>query len=215
MVAVSGREAKIKITAATGTVSTGEALAQASPTTDIYTYRIVNAAKRHWDRSAAVTVYRNAVLVASGSYGINYASGEISFGQAQSTGLTMTADVTWLAASYLANARGWDLDMETDMLDVTTFTTSTSPTQWRSFAGGLSGAAVSLDRLTFSGSTAPTFFDRVVADQDLVIELITAGTNKYEGYALIEGDNHETMVDALAEEQVTLRIDGPLSYSTL
>lgn len=215
MAAITGRQAKLKITAASGTASTGQALSEASPTTNIYTYRIDTAARRHWDRGASVTLYRNTTAVDATDYTINYAVGEVSFGQAQSTGETMTADITWLAASYLADARAWTLDVETDMLDITTFTTTTGNTEWREFATGLSGAAATLERITVSDSTGATFFDRVSAGQDLVVEFIVADTNKYEGYAHIEGDEHETVVDALSEETVTLRIDGPLSYTTL
>lgn len=213
MSAQTGRAAKIKITAASASSSTGEAMSAIATTTDYYTYRITDATKRHWNQALAPVLYRNTTAVAASEYSVNYPIGQITFQVAQTTGDAMTVDTEYYTASYLADARSWDLAVDTDMADVTTFSTTTGNQQWRQFAPIYTGATVDLGRVVKS-STAPAFMDRVIAGQDLIVELIVAGTNKYTGYGHISGDGFETAVDALTAETVNIQVSGQLSYST-
>ena len=107
------------------------------------------------------------------------------------------------------------MDVNTDMLDVTAFSTTTGTVQWRSFVGGLSGATINLGKIVSTPtSDTPMWFDRLNSDEDVLVELHMASTYKYEGYARVETDSWGASVDALQTEDVTLTVDGPLYYAT-
>jgi hypothetical protein len=153
-------------------------------------------------------------------FGINYVQGKVTFGTALTTaeGDGVTVDARWLTSSYLPMTRTWDLSVANDMLDITTFSTTTGAVQWREFSHGVSQATVDLGRIVNGGTTSvPLFFDRLNTDTDLIVELINqpAGTTyKWEGYARVASDDYTSPVDALLEESVSLQIDGPLYYAT-
>ena len=152
-----------------------------------------------------------------GDFDVNYVQGKVTFDPALTTAESalVTGTVYWLAASYLPWTRSFTADIQTDMLDVTSFSTTTGTVQWRSFVGGLSGATVDLGRIVDTPTTStPMWFDRLNTDQDVVLELHMASTYKYEAYARVEGDAWDASVDGLQNENVTLRVDGPLYYAT-
>ena len=220
MAAFAGKTAKVKITAATATTSTGEAMSSLSGTTDRFLFRITDKTKRHWTRDTALVpvVYVNTTIHTD--FATNFVQGKVTFGTALTTAESaqVTVDARHLTASYLPMTRNWSLDVSVDMLDTTTFSTTTGSVQWRTFTDGLSGATVDLGRINEGGSTAvPAFFDRLNTNTDLIIELIhqPAGTTfKFEAYARVSGDGFATPIDALVEETATLTIDGPLYFAT-
>ena len=220
MAAIAGKTAKVKTTAAAATTSTGEAMTSLSGTTDRFLFRITDKTKRHWTRDATLTptVYVNTTVHTD--FATNFVQGKVTFGTALTTAESalVTVDARHVTASYLPVTRSWSLAATVDMLDVTTFSTTTGSAQWRTFTDGLSGATVDLGRIVDGGSTAtPLFFDRLNTNTDLIVELISqpAGTTfKWEGYARISGDGYASALDALMEENVSLMIDGPLYFAT-
>lgn len=186
-----------------------------SATTDRTEFRITDATKRHWTRDQDPIILVNST--ASTDFAINYVQGKLTFGTPLTTaeGDAVTGTVYWHTASFLPYTRSWTLDQETDMLDVTCLSTTTDSKIWREFQAGLSMATVELGRIVSEGSTAtPLFFDRLNTDIDVIVELHVASTYKFEGYATVENNEYETNVEALQEEAVTLRIDGPLYYAS-
>jgi len=218
MAALTGRSAKIKYTAAAYSTATGEAFTSLTATTDKVDFRITDGAKRHWTRDLAPVVYVNTT--AHTDFAWNAVQGKLTFGNPLTVAESaqVTGDVFWLTASFLPGTRSWTMDVQTDMLDVTTLSTTTADGEWREFAAGLSGATVDLGRVVFPGSSStgyqPLWFDHLNTDQDVILELHTESTNKFEAYARVETDGYQTTVDALQEETVTLRVDGPLYHAT-
>ncbi len=220
MAAIAGKSAKVKTTSAAATTSTGEAMTSLSPTTDRFLFRITDKTKRHWTRDVTLTptVYVNTT--AHTDFATNFVQGKVTFGTALTTAESalVTVDARHVTSSYLPMTRNWSLSATIDMLDVTTFSTSTSAAQWRTFTDGLSGATVDLGRIVDGGSTAtPLFFDHLNTNTDLIVELIAqpAGTTfKWEGYARVSGDGFTSTLDALMEENASLMIDGPLFFTT-
>ena len=220
MAAIAGKDAKVKTTSAAATTSTGEAMTSLSPTTDRFLFRITDKTKRHWTRDASLTptVYVNTT--AHTDFATNFVQGKVTFGTALTTAESalVTVDARHVTASYLPVTRTWSLPVTVDMLDTTTFSTTTGAAQWRTFSDGLSSATVELGRIVEGGSTAtPLFFDHLNTDTDLIVELIAqpAGTTfKWEAYARVDGDGHVSTLDALLEANATLMIDGPLFFTT-
>jgi hypothetical protein len=153
-----------------------------------------------------------------GDFDVNYVQGKVTFDPALTTAHVVTGTVYWHTASFLPWTRSFTLDVNTDMLDVTAFSTTTGTVQWRSFVGGLSGATINLGTIvaTASSSTGyqPMWFDRLNTDEDILVELHMASTYKFEGWARIEGDSWTAPIDGLQTEDVTLTVDGPLYYAT-
>ena len=217
MAAISGKHGRVRFTSATATSSTDNA---ADLSTDGVTLQVTSTAARLWDRSnaTALHVYDGSTEVSSTDYNVtSWVLGTVSFTTPRSTSNTYTIDVETLTASYLANVRGWSVDVSVDMQDVTTLSTSTADTQWRVFKPGLSQANASLDMLYNADSTSFFAGDRLVADQDVVLELVTDGTtgDRFMGYGRISGDSFDTPVDGVLGESVDVQIDGTLSYTTL
>ena len=220
MAAFAGKTSKVKFTAAAATTSTGEAMTSLSGTTDRFLFRITDKAKRHWSRDATITPTVYVLTTAHTDFATNFVQGKVTFGTALTTaeGDAVTVDARYHTASYLPITRSWELTSNVAMLDVTTFSVSSTGQVWRTFTDGLSDATVTLGRINEGGSTAvPVFFDRLNTQTDLVVELIhqPAGTTfKWEAYARVSGDGFDTVIDALVEESVDLQIDGPLYFAT-
>lgn len=216
MSAIAGRLAKVRVAAGTATQSTDEAATLAAGG---LTLTINASTKRHWDRNASSMpkVYSSTstgTVLSSTLYTVDHAIGQINFVAAQSTTKSYVLDVDYFATSYLTQARSWGLDVETDMLDTTAFSTAASAVQWRTFKAGLSQASVQLDRFAVD-STAQTFFDRMTSTQDLVIELRPRATGlKFEGFARVAMDGFSQEVSALGSESVRLQVDGELYATT-
>lgn len=213
MGAITGKSAKVKYTAAAATTAAGEAFVTTSPTTDYYEYRITNAAKRHWDNTVVPTVYVNTT--AHTDMSINYVQGKVTFLTARTTAETITADLSYLTASFMPWTRSFALDISNDVYDVTAFSTSTGDVQWRSHVGGLSDWTADLGRINVTGTTStPLFYDRLNTDTQVIVEFHMGSTYKFEGYGVVQADSHTANIDALQEESVTLQSASPLYYAT-
>ena len=218
MGALSGKVAKVKITAITPTSSTGETFTKLSTGK----YQITDYTKRHWDRqtTGAPTVYVNTTARTADEYTVDPVNGIIQFSPTSLTtgAVPVTADIHYVTASYLTQARSWSAELDTPMHDVTAFNTSTGSKTWRSYTPGLMGGTVTLGRLVSTGSTANgypvEFYDRLNLNQDLVVELHMQDFEHLAGYGWIEQDTFNVPIDEQETEDITIRLDGPLYYST-
>ena len=225
MAIVTGKGAKVKFTSATYSTAAAEAFTSISATTDRTEFRITDATKRHWARITSTGGPKPPLMLVNstahvGDFAVNYVQGKVTFDPALTTAESalVTGTVYYVTASFLPWTRSFTADIQTDMLDVTSFSTTTGNVQWRSFVGGLSGATIDLGRVVASGPATtgyqPMWFDRLNTEQDVIVELHMASTYKLEGYARVVGDNWDTSVDSLQGENVTLTVDGPLYYAT-
>ena len=219
MTALTGKTAKVKYTAAAFSTAAGEAFTSLSPTTDRTEFRITDATKRHWTQDQPPVVLVNST--AHSDFTVNYVQGKITF---TGTPLTVaesaqvTATVYWLTASYLPGVRTWSMDADTDMLDVTTLSTSTADVQWRTFTPGLQGAVVDMGRIVDTPTTdTPVWFDHLNTGQDVILELVMhsgGSTYKFEAYGLVDADAYSVPTDGLEEESVTFQVTSEMFYAT-
>ena len=219
MVALTGKSAKVKYTAAAYSTAAAEAFTSLSASTDKTEFKITDQTKRHWTRALPPVVSVNSTAHTDFVY--NAVQGKLTF---TGTPLTtaesaqVTATVYWLTASYLPWTRTWAANVNTDMLETTSFSTSETDAKWRTYTDGLSGASVDLGQIVPAGpgSTGyqPMWFDRLNTDQDVILELHLGPTNKFEAYARVESDGYGTSIDSLAEENITLQVSGPMFHAT-
>ncbi len=209
MAALTGKVARIRITAATPSSSTDNA---ATMSTNGQTVTIDSTALRHWAADPTVAIGGTAT---TDTFVTNRVSGIVTFTTPHSTASAYTLDVAALSGSYVGEGRNWSASVAVDMRDHTAFSTTTADVQWRTVAPGLNGGTVSIERF-WGATTGPAFFDRIAAGQNTVIELWTdyATRHKLEGFAYVDGDGFTVPVDGDAGESVTLTIDGELYLST-
>jgi len=219
MAAITGKAAKVKYTAATFSTAAAEAFTSLSATTDRTEFRITDGDKRHWTRSQPPIVLVDSTAHTDFVY--NPVQGKLTFTDTPLTtdeGDNVTATVYWLTASYLPWTRSWAMDTDTEMHDVTAFSTTVSDVQWRVFQEGLQGATIDMGRIVPEGpgSTGytPVWFDHLNTGQDVIVELHLGSTYKLEAYAQVSGDGYAVPRDGLQEESVTFTVDGPLYYAT-
>lgn len=212
MAARSGQSARIMITSA-AVSSTDEA---ATMSTDGQTVTIDSTGRRHWDRNSTRPVVAIGGTNTTDDFTVDHVRGIVTFTTPHSTSSAYTLDVDYLPASFLGQAKQWDLTVVSDTHDVTAFSTTTTDPQWRNFVQGLHGASVSLSRFTVVDTTSNVFFDRISAQSTLLVELWTDSVteNRYEGFAYVSGDGQSIPLDGVGEESVDLMIDGHLRRST-
>ncbi len=222
MAELSGKTAKIRFTSIVGTSSTDNLATRSTGVaiglshTTVGFVQMDSTARRHWDRSSTATpILADAgTPVAATLYTVNPVQGKFEWVTGDPPVGVYTIDCHFLTNTFLTGGQEWLVDVDTDMLETTSFSTSTGNTQWRTFREGLSEASASIERLMSTGDTGPVFFDRLNLPSDLVIELVADDAVRFEGYARVSADGWNASVDELTVESVDLQIDGPLYFST-
>jgi hypothetical protein len=217
MPALSGKVAKVKVTAVTPTSSTDNATTKLSSGV----YQITNVGRRHIDReaTAAPVVTVNSTIHSSTRYSINYVEGIFTWAaSSQTTGAaTVLVDHGYLTASYLGQTKQWSADINTEMNDVTAFATAAaSNAQWRTIQPGLSDGTVTLSRFhsTATSTEEPTFFDRLNLGNSVVIDCHMQDFERLVGFGYVEQEASVDDIESPLEETVTIRLDGPMYYTT-
>jgi len=112
---------------------------------------------------------------------------------------------------------GWGLDIDSNMLEVTSFSTAT--TTWREFAAGLNGASGSLSAFwdAGGGSTAQRDMQGNIltpAAATIVLEVDQTAGGKYSGSAFISRQAVGVDVDGTADMSWDLQYTGAVTYTT-
>ena len=211
MAARSGKRARIRVAASASVSSTDEAFSAVAGTTN--QFRPTATGRRHWDRSSSRPIVSVGGATSTGTFEVNYVQGIITF--ATSPVGAVTADIQYHTATYLGDGRQWEINPEVDSLDDTSFSTTTDDVTWRTFKSGLSGWTVDIDQF-LSASSAPTFFDQVNTEDDLLVELVADGSSgdRWEGWGRVESVSPSVPIEELAMQGVTIRGDGLLAFTT-
>ena len=115
----------------------------------------------------------------------------------------------------VATVNNWSLDLQNDMLDVTSFTTSAP--QWREFIDGLSSWSGDLSGIFDGASTGQN--DLIVnsitpASAAVILEMDQTGGGKFNGNVFLSGMGQSVAIDGTAEVSWTLQGTGSLAYTT-
>lgn len=215
MAAISGKIARVGMTAAVPTSSTNQAATLAVGGINL----TINATgRRRWAvESSNIAVFAGATQVASSDYVVDYPIGRVRFDSARSTAVTYTLDVPWLATSYIGQTKAWTADITISQMDCTAFSTGASGASWRTYKPGLTDANITLSRFVDStGATGPIMVDRQMLNSPFYLDLIVNATDqgRYVGYGRIAGIQTDVKVDDLAMEQVTFKPSGEMYWTT-
>lgn len=204
---LAGKDANLRIASGTATTSTGVACSESTGTIGNGFVQIDSTAARHIVAESTPTLYLNSTAVSSTNYTVNPVQGKFEWLSGDPTTGTYTADIEYYTVSQVSGGREWQLNVETDMFEVSEFGSS----GWKQFQPNLSGATATIGKYWVD----ETFFDLFNTESKFVVELMTDSTGlRYEGYVRIVSDQINTPTDGLVGESVNVQFDGPVYYST-
>ncbi len=189
--AIQGRKALVKVS---GTSSAFAAEATTAVTAGTV-YQITSTAKRVWDRSATITVLKDAVAQAATLYTLNRLTGTITFGS------TVGASVITVTGSYLPLSTAAEAKQYS-------YTVSQSPLDDTAFADSWNTKVLSLKSVSGSLSewhTADTYFtDALVAGDPVVLEMYSdsAGSADVKIWAMLNQTQIESALESLVGKSV-------------
>lgn len=213
---IAGKNANLRIASGVATSSTDEAATRSTgpgaSTTVSGWVQITSTAHRYLDPDSTPILYVEAVgsttVVPSSEYDLNPVQGLFTWTSGDPSTGTYTADIEWLTASAVSGGREWQLNVETDMFEVSEFGSS----GWKEYQPNLNGATVTVNKYW----TDAAFFDLFNTESKFVILLDLDKTEswRYEGFVRISGDQVTTPTDGLVGETLNMVFDGPVFYST-
>lgn len=164
-------------------------------------FRIDDATKRIFDRSATFTFYEDAVaILESDIVKVDYLFGIVEFVTSKTGAITV--DGSYMPVTDIAGAKDYTLNIGSTILDDTDFST----TGYRTKEYGLLDASVSLTRFD---DVSQTFFDVLTNRETIVIEINPAGGSQYiRGWFKLESDGLSGDVNGLEEESLTFQLSA-------
>ena len=115
----------------------------------------------------------------------------------------------------VATVNNWSLDLQNDMLDVTSFTTSAP--QWREFIDGLSGWTGDISGIFDGASTGQNDLitnSLAPVSAAVILEMDQTGGGKFNGSVFLSGAGFSNTIEGTADVSWTLQGTGSLTYTT-
>lgn len=193
MAGISGKRAQVKVSGS-GLSFTAEATTKVTANT---VYQITDTAKRVWDRSATITVYKDAVAQAATLYTLNRLTGTVTFLADIGAAPAITVTGTYLPLSVAAEAKSYTYGIQKAALDDTAFGDT-----YETKLHGLKSASGRVGRW----HTTDTYFsDALVAGAPVVIEFWSnsAGTFDVKMWAMLDSDSMSVALRGVNEEDVS------------
>lgn len=172
------------------------------------TYKITDATKNIWDRTATFIVYDNAVDHTADVDNIDYLFGRVTFKSAYTPTGPITVSGKYLPTSSVGCANAFTLTQTANAIDNTCMDTAQANDGHRTYEYGLK--TISLD-LNGVYKTTNGFQDLLVNRTELIIELDPSGTGKSVARGFFKAMNagQSGDVGALEEETVTFNLSVP------
>lgn len=206
--AIAGVKADLYITStpAVGVVAeacTVMTVAQGAPAANQW-YRVTDNARRFADPTVAPTVKIAAVAQATNTYVFDPAGGIIKF-LAPVGAVTVTLDYSYLPITKLGGASEWSLDLDTDLLEATTFGDT-----WKRRVPGVKDATGSITKWWLDNAFLALLGTRL----GVVLYTDFAANTRYEAFAWLKGESIGAAVDGLVEDELTFECEGNVNYAT-
>ncbi|MFH2071891.1 MAG: phage tail tube protein, partial [Actinomycetota bacterium] len=115
----------------------------------------------------------------------------------------------------VVNINNWSLQIDTNLLDVTSWSTGTD--QWRAYTPGLSGAAGSASGFFDAASTGQNDIRSNIltpAASTCKLEIDKAGGAAYTGSIYLSGYGVDVAIDGTADISVDFTFNGAVAYTT-
>jgi hypothetical protein len=172
---------------------------------DYKRYAITNAAKRYWDKTAAVTVKKNSIAVTTG-FIVEYPGGVIVFDTALDPGDVVTVSGKYVTVSQPAGFFNWSVQTSVKTLETTCFESH----EWSEFVIGDKSWKGSAEKFWVTDSE---FFSKIGTEVMLALytDFGTAKT-RFEGYGTIETGDVTIPANELIKEKISFTGVGPLYF---
>jgi hypothetical protein len=116
-----------------------------------------------------------------------------------------------LAYAAIGDILEWAPDLARDTSETTCMTTTSTPTRWKTYKGGLVGGTIKISKFlvdnTYVNLVTITTDDTLIAS--LVVDA-TTGLPRLECYCKLEKDAMKVPLKDLEMEDLSFKIDGPL-----
>jgi len=171
-------------------------------------FKITNAAKNLWSRTASYTIKDNAVNRNAELLWVDFLHGRVEFKGSYTVAGPVTADITYIPTSTLGKASSYSLTMTADPVDKTDFATAQGNSGHRVFQPGL--RSVSLELGGFYDATVD-LRATLIARTEVIIEIdpVGDGSSIARGYFRLMSDNASGDVGALESETATFALNVP------
>ena len=119
------------------------------------------------------------------------------------------------AGGQVASVNSWSMDVNTDMLDITSFTTGT--VQWRKFLDGLSGWSGTINAFFNAASTGLTDFRTntlTPSTGQVILYLDKEGGENYRGSCFVSSLGNSVDIDGTANVTIGFQGTDTLTFST-
>ncbi len=152
----------------TPTAATGEAFSQESG----QIYAIDTVTRQIWDRSVAIVVLDGTTNVVAQVEWYDYLFGRLKFLDAYSVVGAITADITYLPTTTLANGQSYNLTMNANAIQNTTFAIAQANSGHHTFEPGLRTVNLELSGVYSAAENARA---ALVTRAELILEIDAAG----------------------------------------
>lgn len=172
------------------------------------TYKITNAAKNVWDRTASFTVYDDGVDATAQVLNIDFLFGQVTFKSAYTVNGAVTVTGKYLALTQLAKYRNFTLTMTQDAIDNTDIPAAQGNSGHRTHGYGLKTVSLECSGVYASANGYRT---DLVARTELIIEIDPGAASKAKcrGFFKPATRSQQGSIGALEEETANFVLQVP------
>ena len=153
-----------------------------------------------------------AFTTISAGFTLQYVGGKVVYTAAQPVGTYVRVSGKYKAYAAIANATGWGADVSRDEKENTTMTTTSTPVIWRTWQMGMLDGTFTLTEWWIDD----TYFELLDDDASMIAALVLDVTTnaRLECEVLMKKESIKIALDALDEESLDFRINGPVYFLT-
>jgi hypothetical protein len=214
MTARHGNRSQLLLTATPNVAMADQALVDSG---DHTIFNISNApTKRYWDRTAAFvfqTSTDGSTWTPATPTSVQYVGGIVTFsGVVGGTHQARIHSGAYLPYSAIGDVKEWGFDISRKVHESTCMTTTTTPTRWETYAGGLAGGTFKIGKFLVD----PTYIGLVIIGTDdtlvasLVMDVTTTPPVRLESFGKLTKDGMKVPLSDLELEDLDFVIDGQM-----
>jgi predicted secreted protein len=167
-------------------------------------YVITNDTKRILDRSKPVVVKVGNVTANANSYEIDYLFGTITF--STSAVRVVTVSGHFIPVISVAGGTQYSISINSEALEDTSFTETSSESGWRTYIYGLQSASVSITRID---DLTKNFKNRLSSREVVLLELsMSGGLSIMRGWFIIDKASSKGELNSVEMEELNFTLSG-------
>lgn len=189
----------------TPVTTTGEAMSQVTG----QVYRINDANKEIWDRTATITVYDGVTDVTSSVAEFDYLFGKVTFDSGYTVVGAITVDVDYIPVAAFGKPQSFTLTQTSNALDTSDLPTTCGNNGFRTYAPGLRTVTVDIEGIF---DATEDFNQDLIDRNEYILEISADGSTKKSlcrGFFRLTSKNQSGSVGDNEIESVTFSLNVP------